>query len=88
MEFKLDGQKIKPTFGYDPVKIKKYLDKLPDGEMLTVGTLAGRLNVAAGHLRDNITKKIPTNFMIVSHKTFFGSEKTIKAYKSQYEKSN
>jgi len=83
MEFKIDGKKVKPTVGYDVVRIKKILDKLPDGEMLSAVALAEKLNLAAAHLRDNIVKKLPENYIKLSHKVYYASEKTIKAYRAQ-----
>lgn len=83
MDFKIDGKKTKPTFGYDTVKIKKFLDKLPDGELLSVSILADKLGLANGHLRDTIIKRLPDNYIMISYKYYYASEKTIKAYKAQ-----
>jgi len=82
MEFKIDGQNVKATIGYDKVSIAKRLDALKDGELLSANALAEKLHVATGHLRDNIRRGMPDYFVMVNHKVLFGSKKTIKAYKA------
>lgn len=82
MEFKLDGKSVLPTAGYDSKKIKKHLDSLKDGDLLSPATLADKLNLAAGYLREVLKTKLPDYTVNVKNKTYFGSVKTIKAYKA------
>jgi len=83
MKFKVDGKKIKPTIGYDVVKIKKFLDKLPDGELLSSNGLAEKLNLTSGHMRTFIKSKLPGYYLDLKNKIYFGNLKTIKAFQEQ-----
>lgn len=83
MEFKVDGKKIKPTVGYDVIKIKKFLDKLPDGEFLSANGLAEKLNLSPGYMREILKLKLPGYYLEINHKTFFGNVKTVKAFQEQ-----
>lgn len=82
MEFKLDGKKIKPNIGYNVEHFKKQLDKLADGELITVAAFAEKFNLKAGYVRELVRKHHPENSLIIDGKVILGSSKTVKAYKN------
>ena len=86
MEFKLNGQKMEGFSDYSPARIKKYLDKLPDGELLTSVELADRLKIkSANSMRDKIKIKLPAYYCIMATKCLWGNPKTVKAFKDEIQ---
>jgi len=83
MEFKIDGKAVLPTAGYNPKIIKKHLDGLKDGELLSPAIIAEKLNLATGYLRDTIKLNLPDYAIWVKNKIYFGNAKSVKAYKDQ-----
>lgn len=82
MEFKIDGKPAKVSLGYDPVKLKKHLESLKDGELLSMDNLAGKFGGAKNYLSQIIRVKLPDNHILIKNITYAGSAKTIKAYKA------
>lgn len=82
MDFKIDGKPVQISLGYDPAKIKKYLETLKDGELLSMESLSQKLGTAANYLRNVIKDKLPDHYVMVKNKTYCGNVKTVKAYKA------
>lgn len=80
MEFKLNGTTIKPNKGCNPDYVRKALNKLKDGELLTTSKLDEVLGVKGDTIRDSVAKDLTSNWVRVGSKWLWGSEKTIKAY--------
>lgn len=86
MQFKVDGKKIEGFANYNLEKITKYLNKLPDGELLSAEELTKRSKLkSSNYLRDKMIKEYPQNFVKISKKIVFGNPKTIKALKDEIQ---
>jgi hypothetical protein len=86
MEFKLNGKKMDTYSDYSPSRYKKFLDKLPDGELLTTAELGARTKAKnANSLRDTIQRELPSYTAMLGHKILFGNPKTIKALKDEIQ---
>lgn len=82
MDFKIDGKPVQISLGYDPAKIKKYLETLKDGELLSMESLSAKFGCVQHYLRAIIKNKLPDHYVIVKNKTYCGNVKTVKAYKA------
>ena len=86
MEFKLNGKKLSAFADYSPARYKKYLDSLPDGELLTTNELAARTKAKSNHsMRDIIKKSLPLYSGLIGNRVVFGNPKTIKALKDEIQ---
>ena len=86
MEFKLNGKKMDTYNDYNPSRYKKFLDKLPDGELLTTAELGAKTKAKnPNSMRDIVKKELPLYTAVFGHKILFGNPKTIKALKDEIQ---
>lgn len=82
MEFKINGKKVIPNKSVNPEFVRKKLNGLKEGELLTTPNLSDFLGVSGGYVRDFVAKKLPSNCFLSGGRWVWGSEKTIKAYRA------
>jgi hypothetical protein len=86
MDFKLNGRKYTPTNVYSAPLVKKYLDSLPDGELINTPEIAAIFKIRSpGYFRDKAVQDLPDYRFMLTGKWLFGSKKTISALKKQLE---
>lgn len=85
MEFKLNGQKVEPRRAFNKDIVQKYLDSLPDGELMDTSMIQEKLRYSLpDHIRDRIRRELPDySVQGEKKKCYFGNKKTIKEYKKQ-----
>ena len=85
MDFKIDGKPMKLAVAFNKDRVRKYLDSLPDGELVSSKVIQEKFSYTQpDHVRDRIKNELP-EYTTLGKKNirYFGSKKTIKAFLKQ-----